>query len=79
MPSSRCNLAYCRSQCVPLKRTCQKDFGLHLSKTNSFLIIQTAQQSADVAVNNNALNFLLADFKQLLKRLDYQYFEEVKF
>jgi len=51
-----------------LKRTCKKDFGLHLSKTTSFLVIQIAQQSANTAVNNNELYFLVATFDHLIKR-----------
>jgi hypothetical protein len=43
-------------------------FGLHLSKTTSFLVIQIAQQIADAAVNSNALCFLLALLDHVLKR-----------
>ena len=38
--SHRCNWAQNRSQYVPLKRTCKRDFSLHLSRTSSFLISQ---------------------------------------
>jgi hypothetical protein len=37
-------------------------------KTTSFLVSQTAQQSADAAVNNNVLYFLFALLDHLLKR-----------
>jgi len=59
--------AHCRSQCVLLKRICKKDFDLHLSKTTPFHVIQIAQQSADAAVNNNELYFLVATFDHLIK------------
>ena len=53
--SWRCNRAHWRSQYIPLKSTCKYDFGLHLSKTTSFLEIQMVQQIAEAAVSNNKL------------------------
>ena len=66
--SHRCNLAHCRSQWVPLKRSCKRVFGLHLSKTTSFLVIQTAQHKADAAVNNNELCLLPPVLDHLLNK-----------
>jgi hypothetical protein len=51
-----------------LKSTCKKDFGLHLSKTTSFRVIQIAQQSDAAAVNNNELYFLVPNFVHLKNR-----------
>ena len=38
---------------VPLKSTGKYDFGLHLSKTTSFLEIQMVQQIAEAVVSSN--------------------------
>jgi hypothetical protein len=64
--SSRCNLAHWRSQCIPLNRTCKKDFGLHLSKTTLFLVSQIAHQRAAAAVRSNKLCLDPPNFDQWL-------------
>jgi hypothetical protein len=65
MPLQSCPLAEPVSF---LKRTCKKDFGLHLSKTTSFLDNQTAQHKAVAAVNNNKFCLFPPNLDQLLKR-----------
>jgi hypothetical protein len=64
----RCNFDHWRSQWVLLKRTYKKIFGLHLSKTTSFLVNQTTQHNADAAVNNNILCLFPPHLDHLLKR-----------
>jgi hypothetical protein len=50
------------------EKNLQKNFDLHLSKTTSFRVNQTAQHKADAAVNNNKLCLFLHIFDHLLKR-----------
>ena len=66
--SCRCSLAHCLSQWVPLNNTCKKVFGLHLSKTTLFLVIQIVQHKADAAVNNNKLCMLPPALDQLTNK-----------
>ena len=66
--SCRCSLVHCLSQWVPLNNTYKKVFGLHLSKTTSFLVIQIVQHKADAAVNNNKLCMLPPALDQLTNK-----------
>ena len=70
--SWRWNFAHWHSQWVPQKSTCKKVFGLHLSKTTSFLVIHIVQHRVAAADTSNVV-FTGSHFRPNVKQICHIY------